>query len=306
MAIFAAVKRDFFVNCMMLKQVFATLLTVISIYAQAQEAPTAYAVAEEFNIWNKRSNDTAFVFADIAYLRDYPGLKGKILDSLSAGTKVIIKSEAYNNTFLKDFYAPWYKVEYTIGKQKRSGFIWLGLLALGTSNDQEGKLWMYGYNKYPNRSNDEANLALCEIKILDPSQHMVGKTTFLTEKGGQTFTEGKVMNNMGLNGLERIYRVGFLGEACGVASNHYYVGWTGTEFIDLPGKSSVGDAGVSYYEEKLLFPSEHKLSNTLIIKDIIEAEAIDSNQDNPIFKESKKRIKYIWDGKKASELIEMK
>ncbi|WP_316822620.1 hypothetical protein [Pedobacter gandavensis] len=291
----------------MLKYLFVGLLIAISsLNGRAQEAPAAYVVAEEFNIWNKRINDTACVFADVAYLRDYPGLKGKLLDSLTAGTKVVIKSEALNNTFLKDFYAPWYKVEYTIGKQKRSGFIWLGLLALGSSRDQDGQLWMYGYNKYPNRSNDEANLALCEIKILDPSLRLVGRTTFLTEKGGQTYTEGKILNNMGLIGLQRIFRIGFLAEACGIASNHYYIGWTGTEFIDLPGKSSVSDAGVSYYEEKLLFPSEHKLASDLIIKDITEGEVIDPDQKELTYKVSKKREKYLWNGKMVSQLLEMK
>lgn len=290
----------------MLKYIFVALLIVISFPTQAQEAPAAYAVADEFNLWNKKLNDTVYVFADIAYLRDNPSLKGSVLDSLTAGSKVVIKSEPYNNTLIKDFYAPWYKVEYAVGKQKRTGFIWLGLLALGTNKDKENQLWIYGFNKYPNRSNDEAHLALCEVKILDPSQHVVGRTSFLTEKGGQTFTEAKVMNNMGLMGLQAIYRIGFLGEACGVATNHYYVGWTGTEFLRLPEKSNVADAGVFYHEEKLIFPSEHKLDPALIIKDITEGEVVDPNQKELTYKETRKREKYIWNGKIASQLIEMK
>lgn len=290
----------------MSKYLFIALLIVTSFHTKAQEAPAAYAVDEEFNLWNKKLNDTAYVFADVAYLRDNPSLKGAILDSLTVGSKVLIKSQAYNNTLIKDFYAPWYKVEYTIGKQKHSGFIWLGLLALGTNKDQQGQLWMYGFNKYPNRSNDEGHLALCEIKVLDASLQLLSKTSLLIEKGGQTFTESKLLNNMGLANLQAIYRIGFLGEACGIASNHYYMGWTGTEFLRLPEKSKVSDAGVSYHEEKLIFPSEHKLDAALIIKDITEGEVVDPDQKNLTFKETKKREKYIWNGKVASQLIELK
>lgn len=292
--------------CVMFKQMFAALLIILSVSVQAQERPAAYAVDKELNLWNKNINDTARVFADIAYIRDYPGLNGALLDSLNAGTKVMIKSEAYNNTLIKDFHAPWHKVEYTIGKQKRSGFIWLGLLALGTNTDKEGKLWMYGFNKYLNRSNDEAHLSLCEIKVLDASSHLIGRTSILITKGDRPSTGGKIMDNMGLAGLQSIYRIGFFSESCGVPTDHYYLGWTGSEFLPLPGKTNVSDAGVSYYEEKLLFPSEHRLDPSLIIKDIIEGEVIDPDQKELTYKESKKRVKYIWNGKIASEIIEMK
>lgn len=291
---------------MMFKPVLIAILLVFSLGAGAQERAAAYAVDEEFNLWNKKLNDTACVFADIAYIRDYPGLKGIILDSLSAGTRVIIKSEAYNNTLIKDFHAPWYKIEYTVGSKKRSGFIWLGLLSLGTNQDKEGRLWIYGFNKYPNRSNDEAHLALCEIKVLDPSLRIIGKTSTLITKGGQLYTSAKILNNMGLTGIQAIYRIGFFSESCGVSTDHYYIGWTGNSFVDLPGKSSVSDAGVLYHEEKLLFPSEHQLSVNLIIKEIVDGEVVDPNQQQLTYKETKARKKFSWNGKMVSEIIEMK
>jgi hypothetical protein len=290
----------------MFKKGFVALLIILSVSARAQERPAAYAVDEEFNLWNKNINDTAFVFADIAYIRDYPGLEGVLLDSLRTGTRVVIKSEPYNKTLIKDFHAPWYKVTYMTGKQKRTGFIWLGLLALGTNTDKEGKLWMYGFNKYVNRSNDEEHLSLCEIKVLDRAQQPIARTSVLISRGGQTYTEGKILDNMGLAGLQAIYRIGFMGEACGVSTNHYYIGWTGTEFVPLPGKTSVSDAGVFYHEEKLLFPSEHNLDPALIIRDVTDAEVIDPDQDELTYKEIKKRVKYIWDGKIASEVLELK
>jgi hypothetical protein len=51
---------------------------------------------------------------------------------------------------------------------------------------------MYGFNKYLNRSNDEANLSLCEVKVLDADLHIINRTSILITKGEQTYTGGKV------------------------------------------------------------------------------------------------------------------
>lgn len=67
----------------------------------------------------------------------------------------------------------------------------------------------------------------------------------------------------------------------------------------------VGDAGIYYYEETLLFPSEHKGSNQLIIKNIEEgsneSETYDTNGD-PVYKIKKSKEAYQWTGKKFNIL----
>lgn len=290
----------------MLRYLSLLLICVCSLVGAAQEQPAAYAVDDNFNLWNKGIGDDAYIFADIAYIRDYPSLQGKVLDSLEAGVSVRILSEGYNNMLIKDFYAPWHKVEYRVGKQKKQGFIWLGLIALNGNYDPLGNLWLYGFNKYPNRSQDEEDYALCQVKLLSPQKEIIGSTSYLVYLMGQSYTEAKVMDNMGLEGLTAIHRVAFNGEACGIPSNYYYIGWTGSEFLSLPGKSSVSDAGVYYMEEKLLFPSEHHLDQNLIIKDIVEGEVIDFDAEVLDYKVNKQRIKYYWNGKVASQIVELK
>ena len=290
----------------MVRKVLLFLLCLAAITLHAQEQPAAYALVDEYNLWGVNKGDEAHVFADVAYIRDYPSLKGKILDSLTVGTPITIRSDGYNQMLIKDFYAPWHKVEYHINGKLKQGFIWLGLVALKANRDKEGQLWLYGFNKYTNRSKDEEDLSLCEVKLLDQDNQYLGKTSYLVALNGQSYTESKVLGNMGLEGLKAIHRVAFMSGACGVPSDYYYLGWTGTDFIRLPGKSSVSDAGVFYYEEKLLFPSEHQLEPNLIIKDIIEGEVIDDSAEELNYKETKKREKYIWDGKDAKQLLILK
>lgn len=290
----------------MLRYLTLVFICASSLIAAAQEEPAAYAVVNDSFLWNKSTGDDAYVLADIAYIRDSPSLQGKVLDSLSVGTSVRILSEGYNNMLIKDFYAPWHKVAYRVGNQKKEGFIWLGLIALQANHDQKGNLWLYGFNKYQNRSIDEEYLQLCEVKLLNPQYELIGKTSFLINLGEQSFTEAKVLGDMGLEGLSAIYRISFLGEACGIASNYYYLGWTGSEFLSLPGKTSVSDAGVYYMEEKLLFPSEHNLDPNLIIKDITEGEVVDIDAEELEYKIHKERVKYYWNGKVASQIVEQK
>ena len=102
---------------------------------------------------------------------------------------------------------------------------------------------------------------------------------------------------MGLEGLQYIHRVGFHGEACGIPTVHYYIGWNGENFVDMFSKHAVGDAGVFYYEETILFPAEHNLDHTLIIKDIVEGEVIDYDAEDLQYSEIRRREKYSWDGK---------
>jgi len=44
----------------------------------------------------------------------------------------------------------------------------------------------------------------------------------------------------------------------------------------------------------------------LIIRDAIQGEVIDENAEDPKYKETKTREKFIWDGKEARQLIIMK
>ena len=107
---------------------------------------------------------------------------------------------------------------------------------------------------------------------------------------------------MGLQNVKQIIRIEFLGEACGIPSEYNYVAWTGQRLVDLPSRYSVSDAGVFYYDEKILFPSEHGKNNQLIYKYIEEGEAIDDDAENPNFKITKKSEEFLWNGNSFEKL----
>jgi len=292
----------------MKKYLIITLLLFFKAYAYAQsEEPRAYLVDDNYNLWGKSIGDEGIVFADIAYIRDYPGTNGKVIDSLTNGDKIRILSEGYNPSKIRGFTAPWHKVEYKNKQgQKKEGYIWLGLLALGKVSKANEAQFIFGILKHNKETSYSAANDLIEVKVFDQAGTLLDRAYYPAELDGQSFTDSKLLSNMGLDNLESIYRIGFLGEACGIASNHYYFGWNGTTLTPMFYKSSVSDAGVYYYDEKILFPSEHKLDKNLILKDIEIGEVVDEDAEEPVFKTTKQRKKYHWDGHRIFEVLELK
>lgn len=294
-----------------MKYIYITLFSILcttSLFAQEEmDEPAAYAVSEEFNMWNLSIGDTSHVFANNSYIRSYPSLESKVLDSLSVGAELIILSEGYNNDKVKGFHAPWHEVSYIKDNERKRGFVWLGLLAVGSKKDGKGNRFLYGYDRYLKGGEGYGvDRYLCEIKLLANDNSLRATHTFVLESDGQSFSDSKLLPNMGLEGLNAIYRVGFLGEACGIPSIYFYVGWNGHEFVDMPGRQSVSDAGVFYYQEQLLFPSEHKKEKNTVYKLIETGEVLDSDADELQYDVTKREEKFIWDGKVFAQLLELR
>ncbi|MFD1631604.1 SH3 domain-containing protein [Pseudopedobacter beijingensis] len=261
-----------------------------------EQEPTAYALNEEYNFWNLQKGQTACVFADNAYIRSYPDLKSKILDSIVLGTPVTIVSPAYNGDKVRGFYAPWYEVVYKKDNEDRKGFIWLGLLALGRNVDADGNQYIHGFERFVSYTNLVQAHYDCAVKLLDINGNFISKYEFTYNFGDQTFTQSKILPSMGLEGIKNIHRIEFVGEACGVPTNYYYVAWNGEKFIEMPGRYRVSDAGVFYYNESILFPSEHKKEPNYIYKLIEQGEVMDEKADDYKYLVNKRQEIYYWNG----------
>ncbi|QQT24638.1 hypothetical protein [Sphingobacterium spiritivorum] len=279
---------------------------IFSFKIHAQQQPAAYALNEEYNFWNIDQGATAYVIADQAYIRDYPNTTAKLIDSVTVGTAVKILSPGYNGNKVKGFSAPWHEVSYQKNNETKKGFIWLGLLALGQQVDNEGNQYIFGFDRFVPERNETPAYYSCDVKLLDKTGKLISKYNFHYDYLDQSFFQSKLLPNMGLDGLKNILRLEFAGEACGIPSEYYYVGWNGSEFIDMPKRYTVSDAGIFYYEEKILFPSEHKKEPNMVYKLIEEGQADDPDKEDSKLTITKKQETYIWNGKVFSQLLEMK
>ncbi|WP_293907473.1 hypothetical protein [Sphingobacterium sp. UBA5670] len=279
---------------------YLILLTLSPLHSAAQENVR---FDDNFNLWNIQKGQQATVFANKAYIRAQPNLKATIIDSLSLGNTVTINSGPLKGNTIKNFYAPWHEISYSDGKVKKTGFIWLGLLALGKQIATDGSQYIYGFERFLKGTNEqESDHFSIVVKLLDSNGNLQAEKSFLFAYSEQTFSQSKLLPAMGLQNVKQIIRIEFRGEACGIPSEYNYVAWTGQQLVSLPSRYSVSDAGVFYYDEKILFPSEHGKNSQIIYKYIEEGDVIDDNAENPNFKVSKKKEEFQWNGTSFEKL----
>ncbi|AIM38206.1 hypothetical protein KO02_17095 [Sphingobacterium sp. ML3W] len=290
----------------MKKTMFLLLFVLTSLFVRAQEQPTAYAVYDEFDLWNFSKGDTAYIFADIAYIRSNASTNATLIDSITAGNSVVIASEGYNGNTIRGFHAPWYKITYIKNNVEKEGFIWLGLLALNSIQNEDGEQFIYGFKKFKPSTEYAAAYYEAQIKVFNKEKNCIARADYQADVNDQLGTETKILPAMGLKNIKNIHRSAFLSESCGVSTQYYYFAWNGHELIHFPNKMTVSDAGVFYHDETILFPSEHLGDQNMIIKRIIEGENTSEDMEDPKYQETKSQINYIWDGTTLSEIMEMR
>ena len=285
------------------------LILLFSVKAKSQEEPAAYLVNSDFNLYHTTKDSTALIFSNIAYIRSQPTSKSSLIDSLPIGTEVkFMEEDGLNPTSLRGMYLPWHKVEFNMNHEKKTGYIWIGLLSLDyTIDPSTGQTFMYGFAW---KSPEESNYYWVEAKVLDKNRKLIGNKGFAYYPGEQSYTSGELLEPMGIEHAKNIYTINFMGEACGIASENNLFSWDGAQFRSLPKLTGVSDAGVFYYIEELIFPKDHKLGNDIILKTIEEGEAEEYELDNPTdeikFKVSKKQETFKFDGNAYNMIAEKK
>lgn len=264
----------------------------------------------DYNIWSARPGDTFSVYGRMANIRTEPNTTAEIQDTLICGSKVIIKEQGTVLENVKGIYAPWAMVEYNSPQGRKEGYVWLGMLALGSFKKEETR-FLYGIEKLTaaiNNTDEDFVPAVwyIHVKAIDSKGNILDEKE-VTMNGMETSVSGgKLLGDMGLKNTEDIIRINFGGEACGIPTNYYYFGWTGSKLLPLPEKMEVSDAGVFYHTETFLFPKEQGGQPDKILKLTEEGEAEEEKVDKnggPIFKVKKSREVYTWDGVKAKKKI---
>lgn len=259
---------------------------------------------EEYNIWNTQGEDLSYIVsAKKAMIRKGPSVSEAVLDSLSFGDKVMFRQQTTAFSNIKGIYAPWVKVEYSKNDKMISGYIWLGLLGF-RSFEKGDTTFVYSIENASLQKvvpDFTENKFLISLKAIRQSEVIASKEWSVTADESTNFVQGKTLGNVGLQNIHEVFRLTFSGEACGIPSNFYYHGWDGKKFFDLPTKYTVGDAGVFYHSETLLFPNEKGGKPGHIIKLIEEEELV--QEETPTQKEKFKKSNgsevYVWTGEKA-------
>ncbi len=263
----------------------------------------------EYN-YNTESEIKTVIGVKNCYVRQDSTANSQLLDSLQIGTKIKVKKNTTENLNIKGLNLSWVEIEYSKNNQIKTGFLWKGFIALG--NITKGNTTFLTtidtkYSKKVQRDDYEyeGDFYRISVKAIDSENQIISEKSFSKELYESHFFQNSAISSWGLKELNSIYRISFSGEACGIPTLYYYFGWNGKEFLELPEKYDVGDAGAFYHTEEFVFPKEKGGQPNTIIKNINEAANIDENSDSYTFLVNKSVEYYSWDGK-SFKLIKTK
>ena len=291
------------------------LLLLISNLIFSQETPS-----ENF-FWEYNYNINIGIEGVIGvkncYVRQDSTANSQLVDSLQIGDKIKVIKNTNENLNIKGLNLSWVEIEYKKTNQIKTGFLWKGFIALGSTKNGNTTFLTTINSKYRKKiqENDteyEAEFYKISVKVIDNKNEILGEKSFAKPLSESNFFENSTVGNWGLKNITDVYRISFSGQACGIPTYYFYFGWNGKSFQSIPEKYNVGDAGVFYHNEEFIFPKEKGgLANT-IIKIITEAENSDENSDDDIesytFLVTKSKEYYSWDGEnfKRIKTIKMK
>ncbi len=236
------------------------------------------------------------------YIRENSSTDSRLLDSLQIGEKIKIISTSDNTLNIKGLDLSWIEIEYYKNNEIKTGYVWKGFIAVGSSTKGNTTFLTTIDSKFSKKVKQddyeyEGGFYRISIKAIDSENKIISEKSYSKELSESYFFQNSAISSWGLKDLNSIYRISFSGEACGIPTLHYYFGWNEKEFLLLPEKYDVGDAGVFYHTEEFIFPKEKGGQTNTIIKTIKEAENTDENTNTYDFLVTKTTEYYSWDGK---------
>lgn len=244
----------------------------------------------------------ALIGAKNCYVRQDATSNSQLLDSLQIGNKIKILKNTEEYLNIKGLNLSWIEIEYSKNNQIKTGFLWKGFIAVGSTTKGNTTFLTTIDAKFSKKVQQDdyeydGEFLRISIKAVDTKNQIINEKSFPKQLSESHYFQNSVIKSWGLKDLSDVYRISFSGQACGIPTLHYYFGWNGKEFLTLPEKYDVGDAGAFYHTEEFVFPKEKGGQPDTIIKNITEAENVDENLDGYTFLVKKSTEYYSWDGK---------
>ena len=157
---------------------------------------------------------------------------------LKIGTKITIIKKTKNTLNYNGIESPYYKVKYN----NKVGYILGGLISLDRKEIKNSK-YFFVYKK----TGDKYSII---IRHINEKSELIENSSIL-----KTYEFSfEVSANNEIKDLENILFVNYLAEACGLDGGGIFFFKTNTELKKVFEISQVSDAGIYWFEEKLIFP----------------------------------------------------
>jgi hypothetical protein len=179
-----------------------------------------------------------YLFGNDVKFRQLPNTGSEVVDLLKIGTKITIVEKTKNTLNYNGIESPYYKVKYN----NKIGYILGGLISLDRKEIKNSK-YFFVYKK----TGDKYSIS---IRHINEKSELIENSSILNTYEFSL----EVSANKEIEDLENILFVNYLAEACGVDGGGIFFFKTKTELKKVFEISQVSDAGIYWFEEKLIFP----------------------------------------------------
>ena len=289
---------------MRLPFLFAALLVARFAAAQTEEIPEPITYTSEARTMldGFHPGDTTWVFGDKINVRTSPAKDAPVAAQLVGGEQVIVLDTA-QFMLMNGLDQRWLKVGFRKNGAAQEGYVWGGLLALGSV--QLGDMRMvYGAASAKFEEGLEGLPAFqIEVRAFPANGQLRSSATYKLDMPGSYISQIGRVPSLGLaqfpvGGV----KIWFSGEACGYPSYDLYVFWDGAKLVPLPSLQSVADGGMLYHGEEYIFPylqpEYSRQPDAIFLKEshfeVIHEDEIQSD-------EWAKVRRMLWDGKKFTK-----
>lgn len=244
--------------------------------------------------------ETLFCLGNNLNVRAEPDAAATVTGTLPVGSQVTVKNISEKHFVQRGFSAPWYEVEYTLGGQTASGFMWSGMLThiRVKSATTDGLYFLMGPALFtPDKEDPSFGRFGVQVRaVLNGAE--AGKVEFdAIGQPGHIFA-GITVGDQGIAGTKELLLLNSSGESCGVAGGESLVVWNGKALFYAGKTKTVVDAPV-FFEEAWVFPRESGGQAGCIVWTMKQGEYIEGeNGESQERLDAQSQKRFVWNGTK--------
>lgn len=262
------------------KRVFILVLMLFFSEINAQREIRYLELKKEFV-----PNQMVYLFGDNVKLRKEPTTESIALKKLKITSELQIIRKTNETYLYNGIKWPWYEVRY----KNTKGYIIGGFISLDTKKILTST-YVITYKK------EEDNYKIIVRVINESGNYIENSQNFGTES---TFSL-EVFDNRGIPNIKDMVYVNYHAEACGINGGGYYLFNDGNFLTKAISLSEVGDGGIYWFSEEVVFPNEKGGKEGKILYRKEAGELVDEITNRT--KTTIETCEFVWEGK----LLELK
>ncbi|WP_428740280.1 SH3 domain-containing protein [Tenacibaculum sp.] len=223
-------------------------------------------------------NQKVYLFGDDVKLRKEPTTDSEVISLLKIASEVIILEKSPEKQLYNGFIHNWYKVKH----KNEEGYVLGGLLALDSKKIAEST-YLVALKK-------EKNDTYISVRVVNGDNDYIENNSKLKT----TIFTIKAYDNKGVDAIKNMIYIDYIAEACGVEGGGYYLFNNGTSLVKSIELSSISEAGLFWFKEDVVFPSDQGGQKGKIILKREGGEIIDEESNHT--KVTLETKEFCWEG----------